>query len=165
MQTKDKQDQASRVHPAKAVVSSGNHHGLMQQFSDFYQNVNMDNLNRLADIYSDDVIFIDPVARHDGLQQLGGYFENLLEGCKAFQFVIHEAEIHNSKGWITWTLLFVHPRLNSGQQVELEGISLVEIANGKIFYQRDYYDMGVMVYENVPLLGRIIRYIRGRMQK
>lgn len=138
---------------------------LMSRLSGFYRNVHAGNLGQLSTIYSDDVTFIDPVARHSGLTQLKGYFDNLLKGCKSFHFSIHEQELHGSKGWITWTLTFVHPRLNSGQRVELEGVSVVKTSRGRIVYQRDYYDMGGLVYENVPLLGRIIRFIRGRMAR
>ena len=64
---------------------------------------------------------------------------------------------------MTWTLVFVHPRLNYGQRVEVEGTSLFKIADSKITYQRDYYDMGAMLYENLPLIGPFIKLIRRRL--
>ncbi|WHI49643.1 hypothetical protein P3339_14310 [Microbulbifer sp. MLAF003] len=33
----------------------------------------------------------------------------------------------------------------------------------KVFYHEDFYDMGAMVYEQVPLLGSLIRKIKSRL--
>jgi hypothetical protein len=35
--------------------------------------------------------------------------------------------------------------------------------NGKIYYHRDYFDMGAMLYEHLPLLGRIIQRLKHRL--
>ncbi|HCW90926.1 MAG TPA: transcriptional regulator, partial [Marinobacter sp.] len=32
----------------------------------------------------------------------------------------------------------------------------------RIGYHRDYFDAGQLLYENVPVLGRMIRWIRGQ---
>ena len=41
--------------------------------------------------------------------------------------------------------------------------SYLKTRNGKIYYHRDYFDMGAMVYEQLPLLGRIVRKIKQRL--
>ena len=37
--------------------------------------------------------------------------------------------------------------------------------DGKVIYQRDFLDVGAMIYEHVPLLGKVIRYLKQRMNK
>ena len=37
------------------------------------------------------------------------------------------------------------------------GRKLLETRNGKIYYHRDYFDMGSLLYEHLPLLGKIIQ--------
>ena len=138
-------------------------HGLALKLSAFYQQLNASKLTQLSSIYSQDITFIDPVARHTGLNQLTAYFERLLKNCTACCFEIVDKSFHKTGGWMSWTMVFEHPRLNKGRQVEVEGTSLFKIANNKITYQRDYYDMGAMLYENVPLLGSIIKRIRRRL--
>lgn len=33
----------------------------------------------------------------------------------------------------------------------------------RIFYHEDFYDVGAMIYQHVPVLGRIIRFINQRI--
>jgi hypothetical protein len=44
----------------------------------------------------------------------------------------------------------------------LEGISHLRFGE-KIDYHRDYFDLGQMVYEQIPLVGRIIKTIKKRL--
>jgi hypothetical protein len=60
-------------------------------------------------------------------------------------------------------MTFASPRLNGGRDVEVDGSSVLAICEDRITYQRDYYDLGAMVYEQLPVLGAVIRHIRGRM--
>ena len=58
---------------------------------------------------------------------------------------------------------FSNPRLNGGEIIHVDGSSVLSIRDDLVEYQRDYYDMGAMVYEQLPILGSVVRYIRGRM--
>jgi hypothetical protein len=37
------------------------------------------------------------------------------------------------------------------------------VRNNRIYYPRDYFDLGAFVYENVPMLGSIIKRIKQRL--
>lgn len=136
---------------------------LQDRFNDFYQTLDLDSLPALGQIYHDEVTFADPVAVHQGLLALDGYFRKLLQGCEHCSFNIRSQQFNESKGFVNWTMTFRSPRLNGGQPIDVDGGSVLEIHGDRIAYQRDYYDMGAMVYEQLPLLGPIVRYIRTRM--
>jgi hypothetical protein len=34
---------------------------------------------------------------------------------------------------------------------------------GKVIYHRDYFDMGAFIYERVPVLDRVIAYVKGKL--
>jgi hypothetical protein len=53
-----------------------------------------------------------------------------------------------------------HKRINGRREIQVEGISHLYIDCGKVNYHRDYFDAGQMLYENLPLLGGIIRKIK-----
>ena len=55
-----------------------------------------------------------------------------------------------------------HPRLNAGAAVTVPGSTLIRFRD-KVFYHRDYFDAGAMVYEQLPLIGMLIRAIKGRV--
>lgn len=132
------------------------------QFCDFYQQLTSDKLQALDDIYSEQVLFVDPVTEHQGLSQLRLYFENLLANTPECRFTINSVHHSEQDHFIRWTMFFRHPRLGN-KLIEVTGLSHLQVSDGKISYHRDYYDMGEMIYQHVPLLGRLINYIKGRL--
>jgi hypothetical protein len=58
-----------------------------------------------------------------------------------------------------------HPKLNGGQPVEVNGVSQIRFSGDRVIYHRDYFDLGEMLYENIPLLGVVIRNIKQRLGK
>jgi hypothetical protein len=55
-----------------------------------------------------------------------------------------------------------HKRIRKGNPVAVEGISQLVIREGRVLSHRDYFDIGQLLYENLPLLGGVIRWIRNQ---
>jgi hypothetical protein len=136
---------------------------LIDQFEHYYTQLSRDSLAYLADIYSDDVIFIDPVTQHEGLTALHSYFKSLLENCEDCTFDIRDRLCTEGSATVTWQLNYAHPKLQRGAIITVPGISIVKYRESKIYFQQDYYDLGAMLYEHVPVLGRLIRALRKRL--
>lgn len=46
----------------------------------------------------------------------------------------------------------------------VEGATRLEFdETGKVCLHRDYFDLGAMLYEQLPLLGAVVRTIKGRL--
>lgn len=136
---------------------------VLERFLSFYQTLSPKELGALDTIYSDDVVFIDPVTSHSGLDAVKQYFAKLLANCRGCAFDIHAATLNGASGYVRWTMTFEHPRLRRGRPISVDGFSLLNFEAGKISEQRDYYDMGAMIYEHVPLLGGIVSGLRRRL--
>ena len=54
---------------------------------------------------------------------------------------------------------YAHPKLAGGKDIVVDGATDLMFEE-KIIYHRDYIDMGQMLYEQIPVLGSIIRYIK-----
>lgn len=136
---------------------------VIERFERFYRDLGVGSLNQLVDVYDDAVVFIDPVAEHVGLEALEAYFSNLLQNCRSCRFDVGVHRHGPSYAFAAWVMTFEHAQLRQGKPITVEGISRIDIANDRIVKQRDYYDMGAMVYENVPVLGFIVAGLRRRM--
>ena len=136
---------------------------LQDRFNRFYSTLDVGALEALPGVYHRQVTFADPVAVHQGLIAVDSYFRKLLAGCTRCDFHIRGQHFDDSSGFVNWTMTFANPRLNAGQAIEVDGSSVLQIRDDRITYQRDYYDMGAMIYEQLPVLGPIVRYVRGRM--
>lgn len=49
------------------------------------------------------------------------------------------------------------------KSVNATGISVLTIKEEKIIEQRDFFDAGELFYENIPILGSIIRFIKKKI--
>lgn len=139
------------------------HQDLAETLSLFYSDLSINGLTTLGELYSKEVVFIDPVGTHVGLASLIQYFTQLLTNCSECRCVIKSQLFGTNSGSIEWSMSFVHPRINKGEVVQVNGMSLLKIQDNKIIYQRDFYDLAAMIYEHLPIIGAIIKQIRKRM--
>jgi limonene-1,2-epoxide hydrolase len=135
----------------------------IDQVSQTYQKLSKDNLHLLEHIYHQDVVFEDSAHRFEGWPALSAYFDTLYTNVIKCDFtILHQQQVDDT-GFLTWTMELQHPKLNKGEVVLVNGVSQLHFADQKIIYHRDYFDLGEMLYENIPLLGLIIRNIKQRL--
>ena len=138
---------------------------IIDKFSSFYSDLASMEISELKNIYSSDVTFIDPIAQHKGLIAVENYFAKLLHNAKYCNFTIHNKESTQSGNYlVTWTMVFTSAKMQGGKPIKVDGLTQLEISDNKITYHRDYYDLGQMIYENIPLLGRIVKRIKRGLQ-
>ena len=133
-----------------------------------YAELNKGDLQDLSDLeslYASDVCFEDPAHAIQGRPALMKYFTNLFTGLNHCQFRFHRTVVSDTDLFLSWTMTFSHPRLNSGKQIRVEGASYLRTRNGSVYYHRDYFDLGSMLYENLPLLGRLITRVKSGLGK
>jgi hypothetical protein len=55
-----------------------------------------------------------------------------------------------------------HKTFDKHNTVEVNGSSLIRFGE-KIHFHRDYFDAGALIYERVPVLGKVIQSIKARL--
>ncbi|CAH0526489.1 nuclear transport factor 2 family protein [Vibrio hippocampi] len=135
----------------------------IEAVSEVYQKLNKDNLHLLEQIYHQDVVFEDSAHRLEGWQALSAYFESLYSNVIQCDFDITHSQQNGDSGFLTWNMRLQHPKLNSGKQVLVNGVSHIRFSEHRVIYHRDYFDLGEMLYENIPLLGFVIKNIKLRL--
>lgn len=135
----------------------------LQNFIDIYTKLNINNTERILAIYAQNVVFIDPAHKLTGLSALQHYFDNLYTNVEACQFKIDNVFFNDDQAAVYWTMTYTHQRLNRANPITISGHSHLRGKDGLVVYHQDYLDLGAMVYEHIPLLGRFIRMIKARM--
>lgn len=135
----------------------------VETVADVYQKLSKETLGSLTQIYHQDVVFEDSAHRLDGWDALAIYFENLYQNVIECRFDIQSSHQSHDCGFIVWVMYLRHPKLKGGSEVAVNGISHLKFSDGKIIHHRDYFDMGEMLYENLPLLGSVIKSIKKRL--
>lgn len=134
----------------------------LEKFNQFYQQLNSADLTGLNQVYRSDIEFIDPVHHMQGIQALHQYFENMMQDLIHCDFEIHQTSELEQEAFITWTMHFQHPKLNKSRTIHVDGVSHLKF-DDQVYYHRDYYDVGAMLYEHIPVLGGFVSGIRKRL--
>ncbi|HIF9194851.1 TPA: nuclear transport factor 2 family protein [Photobacterium damselae] len=133
------------------------------KFVDIYSQLDKDKLDLINELYDHDVVFEDPAHRIEGQQELFDYFVSLYSNISSCTFLIHNVIEHDDEACLQWTMVYSHPKIEKGEIRNLDGMSYIRIAQDKVIYHRDYFDLGAMVYEGLPLLGKVIKTVKGRL--
>ena len=132
----------------------------LSKFVSVYQALNKDNLDKLGLIYHQDILFRDPIHEVNGLGDLTEYFAHLYENVLSIDFDITDAFEQGDSAFLYWRMTFAHRKLKGGKNVVVEGHSRLTQVNGLVLSHRDYLDAGEMLYENIPLVGSVVRFIK-----
>ena len=98
----------------------------LARFIALYQQLDKQQLHRLPDVYAEQVIFIDPAHRIEGLTALTDYFSALYQRLADCRFEIVSQQQQGREAWISWVMTFSHPRLGGGRPVTVEGATRLE---------------------------------------
>ena len=129
-----------------------------------FNQLNKNTIDELDEFYTDDAEFIDPVSRIKGLPGIKKYYANVYKNVESIQFDFKEIQHDELSFYGQWVMTFSTKMLNGGKPFAVEGLSVIKFnAHGKVFFHRDYTDLGSMVYEKVPVLGSVIRLIKNSM--
>ena len=136
---------------------------LAQRVKEAYLSIGSENVADLESLYTSDIHFEDPSHAVQGKRSLMRYLHKQFSNLSKCSFKFHSSIASETDIFLTWTMFLNHPKLRGGDTIRVEGSSYLRTRNGKIYYHRDYFDMGAMLYEHLPLLGRIIQRLKYRL--
>jgi hypothetical protein len=80
------------------------------------------------------------------------------------RFVVTQQVCQGTQCFLTWEFRFYFPSYKVGQEQVILGAShLVVGDNGLILVHRDYWDAAQELYEKLPLVGSLMRWLKARI--
>ncbi len=117
---------------------------------------------RLGDIYTPDAQFKDPFNEVEGVAQVQRIFAHMFEALADPRFVVRDILVERDQCFLSWDFLFRFRRFNSDLQT-VHGSSHLRLApDGRIAAHRDYWDAAEELYEKLPFVGALMRWLRKR---
>jgi len=135
---------------------------IVELFKQTYQGLDKNKVGDIDKLYQPDVVFIDPFREVRGLNSLKQYFFEMYQGVVECSFQFSSSILQGDSAALCWHMILVHKKLNGGRQVTVPGSSFIKF-DSKIYYHHDYFDAGVLLYENIPLLGRLIKLVKEKV--
>ena len=114
--------------------------------ADRFAALNKDNLDLLGELYSDDLLFRDPLHEVHCLTAVRRYFAELYANVEALHFEFHGFDqVAEGEGYMRWTMRYRHQRLRGGAEIAVEGCSHL-LWREHVYQHRDYFDAGALLY-------------------
>ena len=137
---------------------------MIDQFVSVYASLNANNVDELDKVYAPNIEFVDPVHQISGLPEVKKYVQHMYENITDYELIVLDSVQGNSTAYLTWSLRFCHPKLNGGNKIEFEGVSKLDF-DDKIVKHQDFYDLGAMLYEHIPVFGFLVKVIKSKAGK
>ena len=117
-------------------------------------------LARLSHYYAADARFKDPFNEVQGVAAVRQVFAHMFEALDEPRFIVRDILVQGDQCFLTWDFLFRFRRLARGEQVVHGGSHLHFDADGLVTRHRDYWDAAEELYEKLPALGALVRWLR-----
>ena len=135
-----------------------------EKIKNFVSNINSLTSTNVREVlestYSKDIDFIDPVRSIAGLEKLTEYFQTLYSRVESCQFTISNQIQDQQEFSLQWNMQLRHKGIAKNRPIVIDGASFLKFEKDKVSYHQDYYDLGALVYERLPILGKIVKKVR-----
>lgn len=129
----------------------------------FFENLSPASLDRLEAIYTPQAWFKDPFNEVRGLPAVRRIFSHMYEALEQPRFVVTDCVSQGDQCFLTWNFEFRFRNFDRATLQTVRGGSHLKFtADGLIDYHRDYWDAAEELYEKLPVLGRLMRWLKKR---
>jgi len=129
---------------------------------ELFEKLAPDDVMRLSEYYTLDAKFKDPFNQVQGVTQVQRIFSHMFQALDEPRFLVHDVVVQGEQCFLTWDFVFRFRRFSSALQT-VHGSSHLHLdADGLIVSHRDYWDAAEELYEKLPLLGILMRWLRKR---
>ena len=132
----------------------------VESLIDFYERLTPESVGQLGNYYADDAYFKDPFNEVRGLVGIRKIFEHMFRQVAEPRFFVTEKVVEGASAMLVWEFHFRMRWPRSSAQM-MRGVSHVKFDNaGKVTYHRDYWDAAEELYEKLPMVGGLMRYLK-----
>ena len=77
---------------------------------------------------------------------------------------VSEMRDDNGDYYVRWEMSYAGPKLNSGNPIVTVGMTQLRFnEQGRVIFHQDYWDSSTGVFEHIPMVGGLVKFVRGRM--
>lgn len=148
-----------------AVLNNTPHPGVGRIVS-FFESITPANVAELGTIYAASARFVDPFNDVQGLAAIQQIFTHMFVALDGPHFVVTGQVQQGQQCFLTWEFHFRFKRFQTATpQVICGATHLVLSESGLVTLHRDYWDAAQELYEKLPLVGVLMRWLRKRANR
>ena len=120
-------------------------------------------VGRLGDFYRADARFKDPFNEVQGVAAIQSVFRHMFAALDDPRFVVKDVIVQGEQCFLSWDFCFRMRRFDRSPQTVRGATHLHFDAEGRIAMHRDYWDAAEELYEKLPVVGGLMRWLRRKV--
>ncbi|MBC7548380.1 MAG: nuclear transport factor 2 family protein [Polaromonas sp.] len=129
----------------------------------FFETLSPERLAQLPAFYAPQAHFKDPFNDVRGVPAIEKIFRHMYVALDRPRFVVTDAITQGNQCFLTWNFEFYFRRFDTATLQTVRGGSHLRLTdNGLIALHRDYWDAAEELYEKLPVVGRLMRWLKQR---
>lgn len=134
-----------------------------QNLATFFETLTPQSVSQLHTLYDAQATFKDPFNEVQGLPEIERIFRHMYAALDQPHFVITAQVVDGDQAFLTWDFRFRFKRFDTATLQTVRGASHVVFnEQGLVTLHRDYWDAAEELYEKLPLLGGVMRWLKAR---
>ncbi|EWS55255.1 MULTISPECIES: nuclear transport factor 2 family protein [unclassified Methylibium] len=130
-----------------------------------FEHLTRADLPRLGEIYTEGALFKDPFNEVEGQAAVQAVFAHMFDALDEPRFVVRDVIVQGDQCLLTWDFLFRFRRYRYELQTVRGASHLRFAADGRIAQHRDYWDAAEELYEKLPAIGVLMRWLKRRASR
>jgi steroid Delta-isomerase len=133
-----------------------------QRVIEVFERLQPADVAQLGRLYTDDAQFKDPFNAVQGLPAIQRIFEHMFVALDGPRFEIIDVLVQGDQCFLSWDFVFRMKRFRRDEQ-RIHGSSHLRFAaDGRVAVHRDYWDAAEELYEKLPVVGGLMRWLKKR---
>jgi len=138
-------------------------HAQVESLVHFFETLNPAGVARMGEFYAADTWFKDPFNEVQGLAQVQHIFSHMYVALDRPRFVVTTQVVEGRQCFLIWNFEFYFRRRGPQPLQTIRGASHISFNEaGLVARHRDYWDAAEELYEKLPLLGSLMRWLKKR---
>ena len=134
----------------------------VQAVVDLFESLAPDDLPALRGVYAADAHFKDPFNQVQGLPAIARIFDHMFRQLDDPRFSVRDIVAEGDALFLTWDFNF-RTRGSGARAMRIHGASHLRFGvGGQVTMHRDYWDAAEELYEKLPLVGALMRWLKRR---
>jgi hypothetical protein len=129
----------------------------------YFQSLTRESVARVGLYYTEDARFKDPFNDVTGLVDIARIYLHMFDRLEQPGFTITGRWERDGGAMVAWDFRFRMKAIQGGRTQLIRGVSQLEFAaDGRIRLHRDYWDAAEELYEKLPVVGVLMRFLKRR---
>jgi hypothetical protein len=134
-----------------------------QNLGTFFETLTPQSVSQLHTLYDAQATFKDPFNEVQGLPEIERIFRHMYVALDQPHFVITAQVVDGDQAFLTWDFRFRFKRFDTATLQTVRGASHVVFnEQGLVTLHRDYWDAAEELYEKLPVVGGVMRWLKAR---